>query len=274
MICCETSLFRVSVCWRFPIKHRTVELAWCLFGFGCVLGALLFHSLVSPRGVEAPWSLDGIHYITKNEARGIETQDIVELKDTIYRWNKLDDWIRCFVCFCDLIFIDHCFWSAMWKMEGLYIYITKPMDYSNANVATRLKAKVKRKPTCLQLQQLTDWPTEKDSCLEFEFGHKKETGLFHLSLSFFHVDVFFCAYRCWPSLGKRFFGFRISPKLKNRHVVDTTTFHFFLWKRQTCSNGFGTPCFEATAPSFPRSWLQELTFFWLKQCSYVAWKIT
>ena len=76
-------------------------------------------------------------------------------------------------------------------MEGLYIYITKSMDYSNANVATRLKAKVKRKPTCLQLQQLTDWPTEKDSCLEFEFGHKNETGLFHLSLSFFHVDGFF-----------------------------------------------------------------------------------
>ena len=76
-------------------------------------------------------------------------------------------------------------------MEGLYIYITKSMDYSSANVATRLKAKVKRTPTSLQLQQLTDWPTEKDSCLEFEFGHKKETGLFHLSLSFFHVDVFF-----------------------------------------------------------------------------------
>ena len=44
--------------------------------------------------------------------------------------------------FCDLIFIDHCFWSAMWTMKGLYIYIyiTKSMDYSNANVATRLAA--------------------------------------------------------------------------------------------------------------------------------------
>ena len=74
------------------------------------------------------------------------------------------------------------------------IQYTKSMDYSNANVATRLKAKVKCKPTSLQLQQLTHWPTEKDSCLEFEFGHKNKTNLFHVSLSFFHVDVFFCAY--------------------------------------------------------------------------------